>query len=396
MLHDPGLAASRGNGHEPMSVVSEQDGEHLLKLARDRSVAGRRELIDTVTDLFFSRSEWLTDRERSLMTGILRQLIHDVEIEVRRALAERLAREGRAPRELVVALANDAIEIAYPILVHSTVLRDVELIEIIHHRTLEHQLAIATRKDVSEAVSDALVQCGSVDVVKALLENESAQISQETLAYLVEQSARVDTYQNPLLRRRDLTPALARRMYRWVSATLRQYIVETFDVDPDEIEQSLAATVDELAAAAAAEPPSATAVLARRLADSGELDPSLLVQTLRQGEIGLFEALFSRLSGIRPASVRRLLFEASGERLTIACKALALEPSVFASIFVLTRKARAHDGVLEPGEVALILGFYERIRREAAEKLLRQWRRDPELVRAVWHVERPARSHAGA
>ena len=37
------------------------------------------------------------------------------------------------------------------------------------------------------------------------------------MEYLVEQSKRVDTYQNPLLKRPDLEPDLAKRMYLWVS-----------------------------------------------------------------------------------------------------------------------------------------------------------------------------------
>src|SRR5262249_35449915 len=136
------------------TVNAEQDSAHLLDLARDKTVAGRRALVATVSDLFFVRGDALSDRERSLMSEILRQLIHDVEIEVRRALADRFAREERAPKELIATLANDAIEVAHPILLHSTVLHDEELIEIVHHRTLEHQLAIAMRASVSERVSE--------------------------------------------------------------------------------------------------------------------------------------------------------------------------------------------------------------------------------------------------
>src|SRR4051812_41760489 len=105
-----------------MTGRPDHDGEHLLELARDKTVAGRRALVGIVSDLFFVSGEALSDRERSLMSEILRQLIHDVEVEVRRALAGRLAKEARAPRELVLALANDEIEVAHPILVHSSVL----------------------------------------------------------------------------------------------------------------------------------------------------------------------------------------------------------------------------------------------------------------------------------
>src|SRR4051812_5812834 len=114
-----------------MVAVRDLETQKLFDLAHDRSVAGRKALMATVTDLFFEQGGTLSDRERTLMTEILRQLIHDVEMCVRRALAERLARQPAAPRELVTALANDQIEVAHPILLHSEVLQDIELIEIV-------------------------------------------------------------------------------------------------------------------------------------------------------------------------------------------------------------------------------------------------------------------------
>ena len=50
------------------------------------------------------------------MSDILRQLIHDVEMKVRRVLAELMASESDAPHDLIAALANDQIEVAHAIL----------------------------------------------------------------------------------------------------------------------------------------------------------------------------------------------------------------------------------------------------------------------------------------
>ena len=160
-----------------MADQTQIDFNELLSLARDKSVDGRTRLVQIVGDLFFDTDTVLKDAERTIMTDILRQLIHDVEMRVRQVLAERMAAETGAPHELIAALANDQIEVAHPILTQSTVLQDIELIEIIQHRTMGHQLAIAMRETVSEAVSDALIETGNVDVIKTLLENESADIS---------------------------------------------------------------------------------------------------------------------------------------------------------------------------------------------------------------------------
>jgi uncharacterized protein (DUF2336 family) len=372
-----------------MARLLSSELDALLALARDKSLAGRRALVATIGDLFFARNEILTEREKALMTDILRQLIHDVEITVRRALADRLADQPTAPPELVRALANDQIEVAHPLLVNSTVLQDPDLIEIIRHRTLEHQLAIAIRKSVSEAVAEALVETEAVDVVKLLLENGNAQISQSTLDYLVEQSQRVDAYQNPLLRRPELDAQLAKRMYWWVSAALRAHILEHFEIDPSQLDETMERAVQALAATASAPPPKAVE-LAARLAEQKQISPSLMLQSLRDGEVALFAALFQRFTGIRLPLVHRMLFEPGGEGLCIACRGAGIDKSTFASIYVLTRKARGQEQSAALSEMAGILGLFDRICPEAAGTLLKKWQRDPNFVNAIWQLEQPS------
>ena len=374
-----------------MSKVERDDLEYLFELARDKTVAGRRMLVATIGDLFFSQHDILSDRERALMTEILRQLIHDVEVSVRRALAERLSEQPLAPHELVIALANDEIEVAHPLLVNSDVLQDLELIEIIRNRTLEHQLAIGNRKSVSEEVSDALIATDSVDVIKTLLENHHAKISQRTMEYLVEQSQRVDTYQNPLLRRPDLETTLAKRMYWWVSAALRTYILERYEVDPAELDETMESTVKALTEGDGEFKPKAVA-LADELSDRKEITPALIVKTLREGEVALFAALFGKYTGIRLQLVQRMLFEPGGEGLAIACKGSGIDKSTFASIYVLTRKARGRDSVNHLADMAGILGLYDRIKEDAAGMLLKKWQRDPNFLRAIWQIEQPQRT----
>ena len=374
-----------------MSKVERDDLEYLFELARDKTVAGRRMLVATIGDLFFSQHDVLSDRERSLMTEILRQLIHDVEVSVRRALAERLAAQPLAPHELVIALANDEIEVAHPLLVNSDVLQDLELIEIIRNRTLEHQLAIGIRKSVSEEVADALIATDSVDVIKTLLENHNAKISQRTMEYLVEQSQRVDTYQNPLLRRPDLDTTLAKRMYWWVSAALRTYILDRYEIDPAELDETMEATVKALTEPGDNHRPKAVE-LADELAERQEITPALIVKTLREGEVALFAALFGKYTGIRLQLVQRMLFEPGGEGLAIACKGSGIDKSTFASIYVLTRKARGRDTVNHLADMAGILGLYDRIKDDAAGMLLKKWQRDPNFLRAIWQIEQLQRT----
>src|ERR1700754_3165581 len=216
-----------GMALEPLSA------EQLMTLARQKSDQAREQLFEAMGDVFMERNTVLSLQERALITDILEKLIREVSREIRRKLAVKLAEAPGTPRELAVLLANDEIDIASPMLIKSKVLEDVDLIEIVRNRSTQHLLAIAMRRDLSTAVADALVESGEKDVIRTLLENQDARISRATMAYLVEQSKAVDEFQEPLVKRRDLPPELARRMCLWVSAAIRQSLLERFNLDVD-------------------------------------------------------------------------------------------------------------------------------------------------------------------
>ncbi len=372
-----------------MSTVGRINSEYLYGLARDKSVAGRMALAETISDLFLQRGCTLTERERILMFSILRQMIHDAEMSVRRVVSAQLAERDDAPRDLVQRLANDEIEVAYPILTKSTVLHDTDLIEVIQQRTLEHQMAIAIRQSVSEAVSGALVQTGNENVIGTLLENSNARISDATMEYLVDEAKRVDTFQEPILRRHDLDPRLAKRMFLWVSAALRQYILENSGLSQTDTDDLLEkAALEEIDAVASPDRPKRKAEdLVAELDTQGKVTPDLLVQTLSEGEVGLFMAMFRQFTGLRELLVMRLVFEPGGEGLAIACKAVGIDSEDFSSIFALSRKARPGSDTTLKRNSRKILDFYDRITEDAAKEVVRRWRRDMDYLAAIRELE---------
>ena len=233
--------------------------------------------------------------------------------------------------DLVKMLANDDIEVAFPILTQTDVLKDSDLIEIIQQRALEHQLAISIRSEVSEEVSDALVEKGDENVILNLLRNSGARISSSTMEYLVDESQRVNAFQEPILRRDDLDPRTAKRMYMWVSAALRRHIVENFEIDQNELDDMLeTAALEASGAAPTPTPRSKSDQLADDLTNEGIVTPELLIQALQDGQVHLFASLFRRLTGRRQTLITRFILEATGEGLAISCKALGFEKKEFA------------------------------------------------------------------
>ena len=372
-----------------MKIEKPIDIEELFRLARQKSVEGRTALAQTVSDLFARESQVLTARERALMFDILHRIIHDVEMSVRKRVGAYVAENKDTPVELVSLLANDEIEVAYPVLLKSEVLRDETLVEVIRNRTLEHQLAIAIRYEVSEIVSDALVKHGNESVIKALLENENARISKATMESLVDESRRVDTFREPILRRRELDPELAKKMFLWVSAALRKVILEKFELDQETVDDLLERAVFEELEADDAERKSGgnRSELAASLVETKNATPELLLHILEEGEVSLFISVFGQLATLPEKLVMRMLFEPGGEGLAIACKAMGLDKVVFASIFSLSRKARPNLRQTLQRDLRRTLNLYDHMTHEAATKVLRLWQRKREYLAAIRELE---------
>ncbi|NKB47881.1 MAG: DUF2336 domain-containing protein [Alphaproteobacteria bacterium] len=375
--------------HTVIDNTGKIDIETLMRLARDKSVGSRTKLADIIGDLFFGASDTLNDAEQSIMTDILRQLVQDVEVSVRKHLAIQLSNQDQAPHDLVIALANDDSEVAYPLLLRSRVLRDQDLVAIIHHRTVEHQLAVSMHDSISPTVSDSLAKTGEETVIKRLLENPNAEIARDTMAHLVEQSRRLDSLQKPLVHRSDLPGDLAEKMYWWVSAALRSHIVEHFDVDANEIDAAMESAVNTAFGAQGEGDAalSATDRVAKHLAEKQDPDGDLIIRLLRESEITLFERVIEHQTGLRRKLLQRLLYEPGGEGLAIVCRALDLAPEFFREVLTLTRKARVGLDENNINECTFATTFYDQLEVESAKLMLSRWRRNPNYLDLLRQLE---------
>ncbi len=364
-----------------MSDTTSDQLQSLIDLARRHGREHRRVLLENMTSLFLSEEGRLTERELALMTDILNKLIHDVEMAVRAKLADRLADMEGAPRELIVNLANDDISVARPVLLRSGVLEDEDLIEIVRQRTHEHILAVANRARLSEAVTDAVLDRADDEIIETLLHNGDAALSRRAMEYLVDQSRRVDRFQQPLLRRDDLPPELAHRMFWWVSAALREHVIKNFDIPESELDELIreAATdaMDEMRPGAE----SAAERLVRRLDDTGELTPRYLVKCVRHGQIAVFVAAVGHMCRLDRTVSRRVIFDRGGEALAVACRAMGFDRTDFAAIFLATRAPGA--GSQAAAAMNNILGLYDSLSDKMAKRALAFWRQDAEYTQAI-------------
>ena len=353
------------------------DHKELLGLARDKSDLGRAKLSAAVSDIFSGIGDSLSDGERNLMLQILHDLIGSCERSVRKSISSRLADMPDIPRGLAVELANDDADIAFPILAKCKVLLDEDLIDIVRNRTVQHQLAVAIRNPVNYDVSNALVEAGNEEVITKLLENKAARITDTTMEYLVAQSERVKGYQAPILHRDDLEPALAERMFIWVSAALREYILDNYAVDETVVDRLLEeSALDHFKDMAVGKRTVTTSTkLADALAEEGQATPEIMLLALECGEVALFISMLQRQTGLSETVLSRFITEPSGEGLVILARALDIGKPQFVQIYTLCRKAYPPPSESFGKVLKKVLGLYSSLRPEVAKALVQHWDR---------------------
>lgn len=342
-----------------------------------------------IADLFLDERARLTDRERSLMTGILRALIHEVERELRRELAERLAELPGIPAELVGTLADGDDEIARPILMRGRALRSLGLIGAVKMRCREHRLATALRPGLSAEIATT-AEPAAADDIEALLRAGDKEAAALAEAYLVAEAKRVDRRQMPLLPLADLPPELVRLLFWAAAAALRVHLHRDPAVDPrgvdDAIEAATRGLLDNLPRPSAPAVDLAARALLERVAETGSLDAALLLRLLRAGHVAAFLIGLAMVGDLPDALTRRVVFQADGISLAILCRACGIERAAFVDLFGLVHRGSAGTAQL-PGETRdSILAFYDRMTMDNASAALAFWRRDPDFVSAIDQV----------
>ncbi|MGE4350779.1 MAG: DUF2336 domain-containing protein [Bdellovibrionales bacterium] len=355
----------------------------LFSLARDRSDSGRLLLCKKLAHVFLSPSAALTDYEQILVNQLIEEIIKDSSMAVRQALIAEFSKSIYAEREIVKPIVNGPIEIARPALVANMNLLDDDLIEIIETRSTDHAAAIASRRQISEAVADALVSTGDLAIMQIVAENLGAKLSRTALEILIDSARLTSFLQKPIMARPELNPESAIRLYWWISKELRRSALEKFGFGPGKLSVALnKATTDILSALSLQkEDDNAMRHLADWLEERGALSIDLLAPLLRMSHYRLFNIVLSRLSGLDLRYVDMINSNAAnGRMMVVLCRSLRIEKGKFVSIFLMSRGARQDDQIVHPRELSQAIEAYDKLSPEMARATIESWRNDPTTI----------------
>jgi uncharacterized protein (DUF2336 family) len=349
----------------------------LLQFAQSASETGQQRLAEAVSRFFDTKNLSAADLDHA--SDIVLNLIRQADLDLREALAEKLAAQESIPSEVITFLAYDVISVARPVLLRSPVLNDIDLTLIIAAKGKDYWRSIAERSELSTMVADRLIDTGDAGTVLQLIDNQSIILPKNSVKKIIRMSFKSEDLQAPLLRRPEIDADLAVDLYMCVSQVLRNKIIERFHIPPARIEASLDDLVKELSLEAKGlhwvTPDMMT--LARHFNERDEISPDMMVKTLRRKQLSFFVALFAEKSGLDPEDVVRMLKKEGGKHFALACRSIGTMKSEFAAMFLLSRGIKTEEQIVDQREMAAALEYYDTVKDFDIPRIMKAWAKKP-------------------
>ncbi len=323
-------------------------------------------MLHRITDLFLLNVGHYSSDQLAVYDGILHMLVAKVEVAARAKLAQRLAPVNGAPVNTVRSLAlDDAIEVAEPVLSQSNAVDDDTLMRCIAIHGQDHLLAIATRPNVSEKISDELVTKGNNKVLGTLASNPGAQISGPSFGKLVEKSAEDDWLSECVAGRKDIPEDHLRALLLKASGIVRQRLISVNPELSDLIDEILP---DAAAPAADKSPASPTDYRMAELAvKSQPLTEEVVKEYAKQSKVEEVIVSIAQLSGLSATEIERLFMAPWTSPCAVILKAVGFHLATVEAIY----RSRLAKGEVPRNDLIQIKAEFIALRRPTAERIMR-------------------------
>ena len=197
---------------------------------RAGTASNRADMLRRITDLFLAGVDSFEQQQLGVFDDVLCGLIDKIEREAVAKLSRDIAELPRAPRLLSRRLSrDDDIAIAGPVLQHSVVLSETELVEVAQSKSQLHLEAIANRSHVTERVSDVLIDRGNSIVLTTVAGNSGARFSTRGYKSLLDKAESDANIASAVVGRADLSPEMLRKLVAQASATVQQRLLASAD-----------------------------------------------------------------------------------------------------------------------------------------------------------------------
>jgi uncharacterized protein (DUF2336 family) len=306
----------------------------------------------------------LSEDDRAAAEGALLMQLDDPSPLVRQAMAEVFARSLSAPAAIIEALSIDQTSVALPVLEHSPLLIDADLVDLVATGDSEIQCAIARRVNLPASVCAAIAEVGSASSALELIENPYAELAPFSWDRVVERHGHLAAIRESMLALEDLPAATRLALVAKLTDTLTQFVVARQWLSADRAGRLASEAMDRSTVNIAARSRGdEMRGLVRHLRATGQLTVGLILRALLSGNLELFDHALVELSGLPQGRVSALVYDGGGASLNALLTRAGLPESTFPA-FRAALEARDQIGFV--GTV----GGATRLRRRMVERVL--------------------------
>lgn len=345
--------------------------EALSALATETSSERRRELLRDVTDLFFAPAP-AAPEVLQLFDSALEKLTGALEEELRLELGRRLAAPAPAvPRRLAARLVADPADaVAEPLLAAPIPFSEADLLGAVAIGGQTRLRVVSRREDLTEAVSDKIVERGDDETVGVLVSNPAAPLSRAASERVVDRALANPALHEAVVGRESLPVDLLNEMYFAVEARLRERVADRMgQVDPAVFKEALSASHARMATRAGVLPPDYEEALAsvKALYGVGPAPGQALIGFLQAGRHTCFMVALARTVDVDYETVRRVVARRDAEALVLLCRAAGYDAGLFRTLATLLRVDAGED-------LDALSARFNGLTEDTAKRALRFWK----------------------
>jgi uncharacterized protein (DUF2336 family) len=345
----------------------------LDEIVRNGDPKRRAEAARRISEMFLQGSTHFRPDHVDLFDGFLIDLVPHTETAARAGLAEQLSLLANAPRRLVGQLAReDEILIAGPLLRRSPVIDEKELIEIARMKGQGHLLAMSERSTLSPDLTDVIVRRGDREAVRRAAGNAGAHFSLTGYSTLIKRAGHDGVLTLTVGQRADLSgPQLKDLLAGSIDIVRRRLFEVVKPARQADIKQAMSeiSGVPERVETRRDFAPAQRAIIA--LHRTGELNEGALLGFAKAHKYEESVAALSAMSGVKIATLDRLVTGDRQDPILIVGKAVGLEWATVRALILLRlgpsrvpsptdiESARVNFTRLMPSTAERVVGFWQ-------------------------------------
>jgi uncharacterized protein (DUF2336 family) len=345
-------------------VVADPDNASEPDTAFDPDLQSA-ETARTLLDIMSMPSGAVQPQERALAGDTLLRLVSRMPVASLIALCDRMCIMEAPPPLLVRRLIHhENVDVAGSLLERCPGISDQDLMTMINMGDVVTLKLIARRRNLSPALTDALIRHGDASVLLTVVRNPGAALSHEAFNVLAEAAKSRTSLQAPLATRADTPAPIAFELFWSLPPQLRRYVLSRFLTE--------SATLDRILKIAhrLEEPNGSEGNGNPRTADKAGIEE--LVNLIAAGKTTEAAHKLAALAGISEINAERIITDSEGEPLTVAMKAIELSRTQFAAAAETLRDAPAAP-LRSNRRIAELQNLFDSLSFTKARVLLTYW-----------------------